>query len=94
MKLTRRQLRRLINETVQEGMDLAPSGKSTELDGKPAYEMHSSVTTIAGAKENAAKGPHSGAGRWKAQKEDDGIKVSFVEKDGAIYLVATPENTK
>ena len=88
MKITRRQLRRLINETVKEGMDLSPPGKSTELEGKPAYKMHPSVTTIEDAKENAERGVHSGAGRWKAQKEKEGVKVSFVEKDGAVYLVA------
>ena len=86
MEITRRQLRRLINETVQEGMDLVPPGDATELDGKPAYKMHPSVKTIAAAKKNADS--YGEARRWKSKKEDEGVKVSFVEKDGAVYLVA------
>ena len=88
MKLNRRQLRRLINETIQEGMDLEPPGKSSELDGKPAYKMHSSIKTLAAA-HKANRPGHSGTGRWQEKKQKEGFNsFRFVEKDGAFYLVA------
>tara|TARA_B100000131_G_scaffold303722_1_gene328042 strand:- start:435 stop:740 length:306 start_codon:yes stop_codon:yes gene_type:complete len=65
MKITRRQLRRLINETIQEGMQLVKPGKAVMLDRFPAWRFEVDSPKDADKDQMYLK--------WKAEKEKEGF---------------------
>ena len=91
MKLNRRQLRRLIKETVQEGYGPStPAGRTLTLKtGEPAYILPSAQFSLEDA-HKAVETDAGGSRTWKEQKQKEGFNsFRFVEtSNGTFYLVA------